>query len=140
MSLPSFVIIMRSKGNYIYSRDILGGVPKILAECVVLWDPENWCFIAFLSDNFRLCCSMGPNFPRKNLSKIRYIFEIFFKKSMFYASKWSQMVRFWRNLMKSPIKLHTGCFSKIFEIFQNFRKFLKIWPPKPPKIHFLLHF
>ena len=32
------------------SRDILGGVPKILAECVVLWDPENLCFIAFLSD------------------------------------------------------------------------------------------
>ena len=24
-----------------------GGVPKILVECNVLWDPENWCFIAF---------------------------------------------------------------------------------------------
>ena len=102
-------------------RDILGEVPQNFGWCVVLSDPRKSCFIAFLRRNWG-GVFYGTKFFSKNRSKIRYIFGNFFEKSMFYASKWSQTVRFWRILMKSPIKLHTGCFSKI----------LKIWPPNPP--------
>ena len=98
-----------------YIRDTLGVSPKILAECIVLSDPNNWCFIAFLRKNFRLCCSMGPNFSRKNLSKIRYIFGFFFQTENFFFDtlteifsknqcftlqngfKWKDFVEFWWN-------------------------------------------
>ena len=94
---------------------------------------ETKCFIAFLRKNFRLCCSMSANFSRKNLSKIRYIFENFLKKSMFYASKRFQMERFCKILMKSPMTLHAARFKKISEIFEKFSFFD---PQNPQKFTF----
>ena len=56
----------------------------------------------------------GTQFFSNKLSKIWYIFGIFFsKKSMFFASKSYQMERFWRTLMKSPIE------HQKFEISEN---------------------
>ena len=76
---------------------------------------------------------MEPNFSRKNLSKIRYIFENFLKKSMFYASKRFQMERFCKILMKSPMTLHAARFKKISK---NLEKFLVFGPQNPPKFTF----
>ena len=109
-----------------------GGSPKILAECIVLWDPNNRCFIAFLWKNFRIfgvCVVLWDPIFSKKSTKNPIHFKKFFRKSMFYASKWSQMKRFERILTKSPIKLHTCRFKKILKNFEKFWKCFQIWPP-----------
>ena len=118
------------------SAVFLGGPPKLFVECVVLSDPHKPCFIALLRKIFwkiGVCVILWDQTFLENRPKIRNSFENFLTKSMFNASKWSQMERFWRVLMKSPIKIHTNHFWKILKIFENLT-------PKPPKIHFLLHF
>ena len=85
--------------------------------------PQQFMFYCIFkrefSESWGLCCSMGPDFPRKNLPKTRHIFGNFFKESMFYASKWSQMKTLPRILIKSPINLHTGRFWKILKNFED---------------------
>ena len=120
----------------------LGGGPSILWSMCCSIVPKKSRFIALLRRNFGVCCSMGPNCLEKS-TKNSIHFRNFFQKSMFYASKCFQMVRLWKIVMISPIKLHTGCFSKIFENFEYFRKFRKlskIWPQNPPKITFYCSF
>ena len=110
------------------------GAPKFKSMCCSIGPQKFMFYCIFKKEFFEGSVVLWDKFFSKNWSKIRYIFGVFFlKKSIFYPSKWSIMVRFWRILMKLPIKLHTGCFSKKFE---NFRKYLKIWPPNPLKLTF----
>ena len=90
-----------------------------------------YCILDEFSEICWLCCFMSTNFSRKKLAENSIRFRKFFKKSMCYTSKWSQMERFWEILMKSPRKLHTS-------VFRKFRKFLKICPP--PKFTFYCMF
>ena len=94
--------------------EIFLGVPQNFGRVCCFMGPQqlmfNCIFKKMISEIWDSCCLMGSSSSRKNLPKIRDIFGNFFKKSIFYASKWSQMDRFWRILMKWPIKRHTDRF------------------------------
>ena len=72
---------------------------------------------------------MRPNISRKTLPKIWYIYGNFFKKSMFYASKWSQMDKFWWLLIKITYTTTQALYRKFWKLW----KILKIRPQKSPK-------
>ena len=76
-----FVLLGLSEGSVtpkislMLIRDTAGGPPS----CVVLWDPKNDCFMAFLRKNFQhfgLVLFFGALFFRKNLPKFRPCFGI----------------------------------------------------------------
>ena len=114
-------------------RYFFWGSPKILVECVVLWDPENWCFIAFLSDNFWGVLFYGTKFLSKNRPKIRKIFENFFKKKHVFCFK---MVLNGRILMNFDKIAHKTPHKLFLETFQNFENFWEFDPQNPPKFTF----
>ena len=119
------------------SEIFLGGVSQNFGRVCCSMGPQQSMFYCIFKKEFSeiwsLCCSMRPYFLEKTCQKFD-TFLIFFKKSISYASIWSQMERASRILMESPIKLHTGRFKKVWK----FWNFLKIWlPPNSLFIAFL---
>ena len=69
----------------VWIRDIRGGgSPKNFGRVRCSMGPQQLIFHCIFKKEFSeirdLCCFMGPNFSRKNLSKIWYIFATFFQK------------------------------------------------------------
>ena len=109
-----------------------GGVPQYFGRVCCSIGPQqliSYCiFKKEFSEILGSCCSMGFNFSRK-ISQQFHTFSIFFQEINFLRLYRSEMVRFGKTLMKSPINLHTGRFQKISKSFENL-------PPKLQKIIF----
>ena len=93
----------------VHNRNILGEPQNFLAECVVIWDPNNHYFLAFLRNNFRkfeVCVVLFDTiFFRKNLRKIRYSFGFFLKNQCFTLQnglKWKDLKNFDIVTYKTP--------------------------------------
>ena len=124
-------LIYKNRGMF-RSIDIFGGgPPKFWLSVLFYRAPAIDVLLHFWERLFvklGFVLFYGTRFFSKNFPKIWYIFGNFCKKSMFYTLKWKDFEEFWWNHLWNSMQA----------IFRKSRKFLKIWPPKPPKIHLLI--
>ena len=120
----------------IFFKDILGGPLKFWPSVLFYGTPIIDVLLHFkkgFSEIRDLCCSRGPNFTRKICRKFDTFSDFFFQKINVLRVKMVLNGNIFKKFAEISYKLHTGHFG-------TFLKILKIWPPKLPKIHFLLHF
>ena len=115
------------------SEIFLGG-PQNFGRVCCSMGPRKLMFYCFFKWQFSAVLFYGTQFSSKKSVKNSIHFRIFFQKINVLRFK---MVSNGKILKNSDEITHKTPHMLFFE---NFRKFLEIWPPKPPKIHYLLQF